>query len=61
MDLMSSCTPRSVIIALWCEVTVLNRHRRAGLRTPICSTNVFSARSRLLSLGTLQGAPRPLY
>jgi integrase len=56
MDLIGLQTPRSVILAIWSAIQ--NRHRGAGLRTPIHGPNEFSAWSRLLA--SLQGAPRPL-
>ena len=56
MDLMGLRTPRSVIIAIWSAIQ--NRHRGAGLPTPIRGPNEFSTWTRLL--GSLQGAPRPL-
>ena len=56
MDLLGLRTPRSVILAIWSAVQ--NRHRGAGLRTPIRGHNEFSAWTRLLA--SLQGAPRPL-
>jgi integrase len=56
MDLMGLRTPRSVIIAVWSAIQ--NRHRCAGLPTPIQGPNEFSSWTRVL--GSLQGAPRPL-
>ena len=56
MDLLSLRTPRSVILAVWSAVQ--NRHRGAGLPTPIRGANEFTAWTRLLA--SLQGAPRPL-
>jgi integrase len=56
MDMLGLGTPRSVILATWSAVQ--NRHRAAGLRTPIDGPGEFSAWTR--TLASLQGAPRPL-
>ncbi len=56
MDLIGLHTSLSVILAVWSAVQ--NRHRGAGLPTPIRGTNEFTAWTRLLA--SLQGAPRPL-